>query len=370
MCFDDYNYSASNHFIQDLKENDPKLDSLLARARNDDGDALFAGSLVLLGGFELAPIDEVEATEWLRRGALLKHPACAVAYALQLHAGCGVGKRRDADRFVILGKKWLLDGNRDETNASALMLRATVEEEGLGGFRRSRLNAERLFAAAAEMGDPFGQFRVSQQFENESRRNDGNQEKARIAFRWARFSAEQGFASAQLILSIYLQNGFGTEPDAEASVEWLFKAARQHHPVAALEAGYWRRTQSTKAEPDSEEADRLLKEMIDWYGIAARSGLPMADIAIAYCHETGLGVEQNKALAYSLYHAVAHRDGRSFRTRLPDKEGMHHVRRRMSALRAEADTDRAGSQSRLAWGEDELIITESRNPSPIRAGRR
>src|ERR1051325_626967 len=103
MCFDDNSYSASNHFIQDLKENDPKLDSLLARARNDDGDALFAGSLVLLGGFELAPIDEVEATEWLRRGALLKHPACAVAYALQLHAGCGVGKRRDADRFVILG---------------------------------------------------------------------------------------------------------------------------------------------------------------------------------------------------------------------------------------------------------------------------
>src|ERR1051325_10336071 len=56
MCFDDNSYSASNHFIQDLKENDPKLDSLLARARNDDGDALFAGSLVLLGGFELAPI--------------------------------------------------------------------------------------------------------------------------------------------------------------------------------------------------------------------------------------------------------------------------------------------------------------------------
>src|ERR1051325_5208370 len=159
MCFDDYSYSASTHFTQHLKENDPKLDMLLARARNDDGDALFLGSLILVGGFDLTPIDEVEATEWLGRGALLKHPACAVAYALQLHAGCAVGKRRDADRYVVVGKKWLLDATREKTDTSALMLRATIEEEGLGGFRRSRLNAERLFAAAAEMGDPVGPFR-------------------------------------------------------------------------------------------------------------------------------------------------------------------------------------------------------------------
>src|SRR3954453_18706847 len=105
MCFDMTRYSASKHLIQDLKDRDPKLEGLLERARNNDGDALFAGSLVLLGGFDLAPIDEVEATEWLRRGAAAKHPACAVAYGLHLHAGYAVGKARDADRCIVLGKK-------------------------------------------------------------------------------------------------------------------------------------------------------------------------------------------------------------------------------------------------------------------------
>ena len=80
------------------------------------------------------------------------------------------------------------------------------------------------------------------------------------------------------------------------------KAANQHHPIAALEAGYWCRAQTDEVEPNSEAATRLLDEMLNWYKVAARSGLPMAELAIAYCHETGLAVEQNKALAYSMYH--------------------------------------------------------------------
>src|SRR3954469_23230052 len=79
MCLD-FNYVASKNIIQGLKRSDPNLDSLLDRARTDDGDALFAGSLVLLGGFDLAPMDEVESIEWTRRGAATKHPACSVAY--------------------------------------------------------------------------------------------------------------------------------------------------------------------------------------------------------------------------------------------------------------------------------------------------
>ena len=81
MCFEgiNINYVSSKNIINDLKRDDPNLETLLERARSDDGDALFAGSLVLLGGFDLAPIDEVEATEWTRRGAVAKHPACAVA---------------------------------------------------------------------------------------------------------------------------------------------------------------------------------------------------------------------------------------------------------------------------------------------------
>src|SRR5215208_3444163 len=241
------------------------------------------------------------------------------------------------------------------------MLRAVVEEDGLGGFRRSKLNAARLCAAAAELGDPFGQFRLGQQLEEQSRRagRDDDQD-AVAAFRLVRLSAEQGFAAAQRTLSAYLQNGFGTDKDPDGAITWLFKAANQQHPIAALEVGYWYRARSEGVEPNSEEANRLLDEMLNWYQVAARSGLPMAELAIAFCHETGLGVEQNKALAYAMYHALAHRDDRTFLTRSPDKQTMEHVRRRMALLKGEAaSAERDGGRIKMAWGEDEIVLTET-----------
>jgi hypothetical protein len=80
MCFEgiNINYVSSKSIISDLKRDDPKLETLLERARSDDGDALFAGSLVLLGGCDLAPIDEVEATEWIPqvKFAAGRYPEC------------------------------------------------------------------------------------------------------------------------------------------------------------------------------------------------------------------------------------------------------------------------------------------------------
>jgi TPR repeat protein len=374
MCFEgiNINYVSSKNIINDLKRDDPKLETLLERARSDDGDALFAGSLVLLGGCDLAPIDEVEATEWTRRGAVAKHPACSVAYGLHLRSGYAPGRAREADRYVVAGKKWLLDATKDQSQPCALMLRAVVEEVGLGGFRRSKLNAARLCAAAAELGDPFGQFRLGQQHEEQSRRSERDSDQnADAAFRLMRLSAEQGLAAAQRALSIYFQNGFGTEKDPDAAITWLLKAANQHHPIAALEIGYWYRAQREEVEPNSEEANQFLAEMLNWYRVAARSGLPMAELAIAYCHETGLGVEQNKALAYAMYHALAHRDDRTFLTRLPNKQTMDHVRRRMALLKEEAGSaERDGGRIKMAWGEDEVVLTETPISTQKRAGRR
>src|SRR4051812_20615073 len=177
MCFDAPSCLASKHFIQDLKDRDPKLEGLLERARNDDGDALFAGSLVLLGGFDLASIDEVEATEWTRRGALLKYPACSVAYGLHLNSGYAPGRRRDVDRYVVLGKKWLLETTRDQSQPCALMLRAVVEEQGLGGFRRSKVNASRLSGAAAGVWGSIRRIKTPHHQEGERRPAGREQEK-------------------------------------------------------------------------------------------------------------------------------------------------------------------------------------------------
>jgi TPR repeat protein len=364
MCFDAPDYLASRNIVRHLKQSDPDLETLLKRAKADDGDALFVGSFILLGGFDLAPIDEIESVEWAHRGALAKHPACAVAYGIHVHSGYVTGRTRDADRYVVLGKKWLLDATRDQTQPWALVMRGVVEEYGVGGFRRSRLNARKLFAAAAEMGDPFGQFRLAQQLEQESSRTGRyDDQNAATAFRLVQLAAEQGFAAAQRMLSVYLQSGFGTEKDEDAATAWLFKAAHQHHPMAALEAGYWCSSRSRQAEPNSDQANKSLGDMFNWYQIAGRSGLSMAAIALAYCYESGSGVEKNKAVAYSMYHELAHRDGRSFATRLPNQEGMNHIKRRMAALRAETtSTEREGNRTRMVWGEDEIIITEAAEP--------
>lgn len=360
MCLDAIDSPTSTSTIGELKQNDPNLESLVERARAGDGDALFLGSLILLGGFDLAPIDEIEAAEWTHRGALAKHPACAVAYGVHVHSGYVTGRSRDADRYVVLGKKWLLDSSRDQSQPCALVLRGVVEEYGLGGFRRSKLNARKFFAAAADRGDPFGQFRLAQQYEQQSGRTGPCDDQNTVtAYRLTQLAAEQGFAAAQRVLSVYLQSGFGTPKDPDAATVWLFKAAHQHHPMAALEAGYWFSSRAKQLEPNSEERHNLLREMFDWYQIADRSGLPMAGIALAYCYESGSGVAQNKAVAYSTYHALAHRNGRTFATRLPSKSGMDHVRSRMAALRAEAtSTERDGNQLKIAWGEDEVVITE------------
>jgi TPR repeat protein len=349
-----------------VKDHDPRLDDLLERAKQGDGDALFTGSLILLGGFELALIDEVEATEWTRRGASLRHPACAIAFGIHLHSGYATGRPRDADRYVLLGKKWLLDVTTDGSRPYALMLRGLVEGAGLGGFRRSKMNAERLRAAAVELGDPFGQFKLGEHYEQQSKRSGHEHDQnALTALELMKLAAQQGYASAQLRLSTYFLNGFATQKDPEASVTWLFKAAKQHHPLAALEAGYWCQAQSKKAEAGSEEASRLLDEMVQWYRVAAQNGQPMAEIALAYCSELGLGVEQNKALAYSMYHGLAHRDGRTFMTRQLSKQEIDHVRRRMALLRSEADTaERQEKQLRMVWGEDEVVLTETPQPTP------
>jgi TPR repeat protein len=360
MPLDRTNLIEPGNPIGYVKEHDPNLETLLDKAKQQDGDALFIGSLILLGGFDLALIDELEATDWTRRGASLRHPACSIAYGIHLHSGYAIGRAKDADRYVLLGKKWLLDATADRNRPYALMLRALVEEAGLGGFRRSKINAERLVAAAAELADPFGQFKYGEHYEQRSKAGGhGRDQNAMTALEFMRLSAEQGYAGAQRRLSTYFLNGFGTQKDPEASVTWLFKAAKQHHPLAALEAGYWCLAQSRKAEEGSEEPNRLLDEMVRWYRIAARNGQAMAEIALAYCSELGLGMEQNMAAAYSAYHGLVHRDGKTFATRTLNKQEMDHVRRRMSLLRSDAETvERQGKRLRMVWGEDEIVITE------------
>jgi hypothetical protein len=365
MCLEDPRLSPDN-IIGILKYTDPILENLLERAKQNDGDALFAGSLILMSGFDLAPIDEAEAVEWAYRGALIKHPACAVLYGFHLAAGYGNRRRRDSKQYIIMGKKWLLDATRDQSHPWALTLRAELEARGLGGFRPSKVNAERLLDSAAKLGNPFAQYSRGVDYGEHSRRA-GHQkdENAVTSFGLIESAAKQGHAPAQRLLSIYLKNGVGTEENRDNSLEWLLKAANQHHPLGALEAGYWCSEQGERAEPGSDEAKKWSDEMVKWYRLAAKNGLPLAEIAIAQCYEFGLGVEENKATAYSMYYALANRDGRTFLTRLPNQEARNYIMGRMIFLRRTAtSTEKLGNRLFMSWGEDEITISETPRRKP------
>jgi len=361
MCSDNERLLSSGDIVGILKYTDPTLEKLLERAKQNDGDALFAGSLILLDGFDLALIDEVEAVEWARRGASTKHPACAIVYGLHLDAGHGNRRRRDAEHYIIMGKKWLLDATRDQSHPWALTLRAEVEARGLGGFRPSKVNAARLLESAAKLGVASAQYRRGLDYDVQSRRTGHQKDQNAVtAFGFMESAAKQGHASAQRLLSFYLQTGFGTDENLDKSTEWLFKSANQHHPFAALDAGHWCNEQRRGVEPDSEDARKWADETLKWYRLAALNGLPWADIAIAQCYEFGVGVEENKATAYSIYYALANRDGRTFLTRQPDQRGRRYITSRMAALRGCATTiGQKGKQLLLSWGEDELIISET-----------
>ena len=361
MCLDHESILSSGDIVGILKYTDPTLEKLLKRAKQNDGDALFMGSLILLDGFDLALIDEVEAVEWARRGASTKHPACAIVYGLYLDSGHGNRRRRDAEQYIIMGKKWLLDATRDQSHPWALTLRAAVEARGLGGFRPSKVNAARLLEAAAELGVASAQYRSGLDYDVQSRRTgDQKDQNAVTAFGLMESAAKQGHASAQRLLSFYFREGFGTDENLDKSSEWLFKSANQHHPLAALDAGYWCNEQRRGVEPDSEEARKCADEALKWFRLAALNGLPWADIAIAQCYEFGVGVEENKATAYSIYYALANRDGRTFLTRQPDQQGRRYITSRMAALRGCATTiGQTGKQLLLSWGEDELTISET-----------
>jgi TPR repeat protein len=360
MCLEHERLIDLGNIIGFLKYTDPTLKNLLERAKQNDGNALFTGSLILLSGFDLAPIDEIEAVEWARRGALIKHPACAVLYGLHLDSGYENRRRRDAEQYIIMGKKWLLDATRDQTHPWALTLRAEVEARGLGGFRPSKVNAARLLESAAKLGDASAQYRCGVNYDEQSRRTGQQKDQnAVMAFGLIESAAKQGHAPAQRLLSIYLTNGFGTEENPDKSLEWLFKAANQHYPLAALEAGYWCTEQGKCAKPDSDEAKKWSDEIIKWYRLAAKNGLPWAEIAIAQCYDFGIGVEENKAMAYSMYYALANRNGKTFLTQHPSPQGRHFVKSRMAALRGNTtSTEKIGQQLFMSWGEDEITISE------------
>jgi hypothetical protein len=105
--------------------------------------------------------------------------------------------------------------------------------------------------------------------------------------------------------------------------------------------------------------------MLKWYRLAAKNGLPLAEIAIAQCYEFGLGVEENKATAYSMYYALANRDGRTILTRQPNQKSRNFIMSRMATLRKNTtSTEKAGNRLFMSWGEDEITISETPRRKP------
>ena len=98
------------------------------------------------------------------------------------------------------------------------------------GVHVDRDEAQRLFRAAAELGDPEGMYVLGQSYLEIPAEIKSAAEKE--AFQWISKAADAGYAAAQLHKGLMLFRGQGTSINAQAAWPQLCRAAEQSHPVA------------------------------------------------------------------------------------------------------------------------------------------
>jgi TPR repeat protein len=100
-------------------------------------------------------------------------------------------------------------------------------QRGVAGFTKDEREAFNFFNEAASRGNAEAMFELS------GVHLMGNKELAIVpdtaeAFRRAKESADLGYSKAQYGVGVYCEQGIGlVKPDAEASIDWYFKAAKQ-----------------------------------------------------------------------------------------------------------------------------------------------
>lgn len=105
-----------------------------------------------------------------------------------------------------------------------------------------------------------------------------------------RKSAAQGHLEAQVSLATLYRLGKGVNRDFAVAAKWLYKAAEAGHPVAQTDLG------DIFYNGENGEVAQNRAHAFDWYRLAARSGVALAQFRLAQMYLQGIGTDQNRRL--------------------------------------------------------------------------
>ncbi len=202
----------------------------------------------------------------------------------------------------------------------ALIISATAAENGIG-MQRDLVLAAFRYLRAYRLGSQKAAFKLFQLV------------KDRSLFKSLKNKIDQGNPDAMYTYAGLVALGFDYSLTEEQAYELLEKAADKNHVYSIIEIGlsyfngnlvekdrqkafeYWQRAADLGSREAkvriafaqiSEDLDNY-SEQVNTLRIASNQGSVLAQAALAYCYENGIGVKQKKSMAARLYKQAAYR---------------------------------------------------------------
>ena len=175
----------------------------------------------------------------------------------------------------------------EKGNATAQFKLAVMYNRGVGVTKNNK-EAVKWFSKIAEKGDPWAQFNLALIYE----KGEGIEINITEAKKWYTMSAEQGNARAQVNLGSIYKFGNGVAKDYIEAEKWYNKAAEQNDMKAQFNLG------KLYEEGGSGINQNQLMSTL-WYLKAAKNGHPLAALEMSSRYFNGKGVPDNYIEAYT-----------------------------------------------------------------------
>ena len=118
------------------------------------------------------------------------------------------------------------------------------------------------------------------------------------ATKWLQMACDSSFAQPYVLIGRMYEMGVYGEKDISQAISWYKKAEQLGSPIAEYYMGLC--YANDEILPDTAKA-------IEYYTKASDAGLMDAKLELAKCCQQGIGIEQDKEQAFSLYHEIANR---------------------------------------------------------------
>jgi len=153
--------------------------------------------------------------------------------------------------------------------------------------------ALKIFKKSAEQGDASAQLLLGAMYA----KGQGVVQDYKKAVKWYRKSAGQGFAPAQYNLGLMYHKGYGVIQNYKEALKWFRKSAGQGFAPAQYNLGLMYR--------QGQGVPQDYKEAVKWYRKSAQQGYAKAQFSLGLMYHKGYGVIQNYKEALKWYRKSA-----------------------------------------------------------------